>query len=247
MRLPWMCYKRESAYVICYASKLAGCAGMHPFVAREELSGEARRLLGKNPEFVTTGELAAMEMDQLDAQVQANIKEVVEKRYDRASEVQTAFRDLAASETMAECGPGVMEAVRSSMYTRHGNEQEASIRSEASDQVQKRIKTEERFAVSKDPLCTVHGVKVYVGGRHDGMTEDGVLVEIKTRQRRFLGTPQYELVQIHAYMVIYNVSSALLVESLNGDVRRHEIKFDPLLWERATSGLESFYEEVFRG
>ena len=53
-----------------------------------------------------------------------------------------------------------------------------------------RIATSDAFRLGRDPLVTVRGVAVRVGGKHDGLIGDQI-VEIKTRQRRLLGTPTY--------------------------------------------------------
>lgn len=157
-----------------------------------------------------------------------------------AAGAKRAFEAVTAPKAVVrELPPLVVDSIRNAMYTKHGTQQEDVVRQAVAERKAKEIKTSDKFRTSSRPLMTVNGVDVFLGGRHDGMV-DGKIVEIKTRQRRFLGTPLYELVQVHAYMHIYGTREALVVESYNGEEREHEVLFDDKLWSRVKTELAAF-------
>jgi hypothetical protein len=235
-----MAYKRGD-YIILYASKLAACAGMHRYVPRDGLKSEFLRAVGLNDGFVTPGEVGEAQVSAMEPGHREDVEQTAAAAYGSASEVSAALRELQERVALE---PEAVEAVRSRMYTKHGLEQESCVRAAAEEQTRKKIKTCAAFRTCEYPLMTVRGVEVYVGGRHDGMTEDGQLVEIKTRQNRFLGTPLYELVQVHAYMHVYGKRTATIIESYNGEQRAHEVNFDDELWGRALSATTAFVEDI---
>ena len=110
--------------------------------------------------------------------------------------------------------------------------------------MKKKIETHDKFVAGKEPVITTrNNIEVYIGGKHDGMV-DGKIVEIKTRQKRFMGTPMYELVQVHAYMYIFKTRQALIIESYLGQERTHEIEFDDGLWDTIKSNLVDFVDAL---
>jgi len=146
-----------------------------------------------------------------------------------------------------ELPENIIDLVQRDVYTKHGTEKEDSIREKMQQLMKTQIdKNNNKFVTSSEPFIVLDdNVEIYLGGRHDGMTDDGKVVEIKTRQRRFLGTPLYELVQVHAYMFIYNTTSATIIESYNGQERSHEIEFDYELWSRIKANTTKFFEEHY--
>ena len=134
-----------------------------------------------------------------------------------------------------------VEVLASAMFTAHGTRREDAIRETFQSSAGVRVDTCADFFVSKRPLFHVDGVPVFVGGRHDGIdATDGSIVEIKTRQRRFLGTPLYETVQVHAYMFMHDVRNATIVESFQGKEKVHPIEFDERLWAAVCERTEAF-------
>ena len=243
LKLPWMSY-RPGESLICYASKIAQCAGLHPYAGQEELRGEVLKLLGKDDDFVSTEDRAREAISKLDVSTRRLVEGTMVESFSNAREIQDRLVEIEKTLETKEEGALIANALKSSMYTNHGNEKEGIIREKASTTLEKKIATSNKFVVSREPLFAVNGVEVYVGGRHDGMTEDSKIVEIKTRQRRFMGTPKYELVQIHAYMVMHGVREAILVESLNGEEKTHAVEFDEGLWADVKGQLEVFFRDV---
>ena len=83
-----------------------------------------------------------------------------------------------------------------------------------------------------------------IGGKVDGITETGDLVEVKNRQNRiFSFLPLYEKVQIHAYMFLTEVTTCRLVQSYDGQDKVNIYKFDQEFWgtvvEKCTKLVQS--------
>ena len=78
-----------------------------------------------------------------------------------------------------------------------------------------------------------------LGGRTDGKRE-GKVYEHKRRQNRFLGLPTYELVQIHAYMVLTEVRSAVHCEEYKGECRETNVEFDDDFWDGVVNDMDLF-------
>jgi hypothetical protein len=83
----------------------------------------------------------------------------------------------------------------------------------------------------------VAGRRLRFGGRCDGRHADsGDLLEVKNRQSRFRGLPQYEWVQVQVYMLLYDRPRCFFREQLDGRV--HE----DLVVERDTEALRALLE-----
>lgn len=105
-----------------------------------------------------------------------------------------------------------------------------------------------KIAIIKDDrfhkrlFFSANDTKVYVGGRFDGVyQEDGekVVVEIKSRVKKLFGTvPEYEQVQLCAYMFILDARKGLLVERFCDEQNELRCDFDPELWHRIESDLK---------
>lgn len=80
-----------------------------------------------------------------------------------------------------------------------------------------------------------------VGGRVDGITQDGVLIEVKNRQRRlFHSVPLYEKVQVHAYMLLTGLDKCEIIECLGLENEKHSLEFDADFWQNVVIRLEEF-------
>lgn len=95
------------------------------------------------------------------------------------------------------------------------------------------VKYDNKFHVMwmEYPLTT-SGTKWGVGGRVDGVDEEGRVVEIKNRARRFFPTvPDYELVQVQTYMALLDADETVFVQQLNGQQRSTVIQRDLVMWQ----------------
>lgn len=160
----------------------------------------------------------------------------------------TAREALICARRAAETVRVAVEATRTAVFTAHGTRAEDSIRVDTERAAKAPIRRGGTFFVSKDPvavlMCGGTRVKVYVGGRVDGLRDDGMLYEFKTRMRRWLGVPLYERVQMHAYEYMLSLRTGRLVESYAGDRREHEIPFDPEFWADVVARCCAFLEPL---
>jgi hypothetical protein len=214
--------------LVLYASKLAAIAGMNPFVPRQELLDQLR------PDAPPVDEKRDV------ALALAALPEPVRLRVDAAiREGDTDAVVRAADEARDTLPASAASHVVSALFTANGTRSEARIIEGAG----LRSAAGGRFLVSRDPWFSEVDVDVYLGGKHDATSADAsTIVEVKTRQRRFLGAPLYERVQLHAYMVITGVRSATLVESFRDERREHAVPFDEQLWERVRDAAADFVE-----
>lgn len=231
--------------VVLFASKLAACAGMHPYQDQAGMRLEFRQARGDKgdamvDEYVPPEVAAARAFASLPAELREKVDKAVAVRYDDASAVVRAETEMrcvleAAGATEAA------DAVRTALFTQHGSRCEAGVREAVMVEGGKfrNIVTDGRFRVTTVPWLTVGEYDVYVGGKHDGI-EDGRVIEIKTRQRRFLGAPLYERIQTHAYMHVYGLRQASLIESYLGEQREHDLPFDDVMWEDVHAAISAF-------
>ena len=241
-KLSWACISNtfgSRKRMVIYASKLAALAGLNPYVDRAVLRREFHDM-SFNPETQIKEAIQTLKGDSMDTFTRAiaDIQNVTETG-ESVTIVVDAIKKLDTDMTITtEC----KEAIRSSLYTAHGIKGEAGIRDTISLHLGK-IKTDARFMTS-DLICRVGPYDVFLGGKHDGMMEDGTLTEIKNRMNRFLGAPMYEKIQLHAYMRIFGTEKTLLVENYKGSIQEHPINFDFTLWETVISNLVEFIDSL---
>jgi len=229
----------QGDFIMVYASKLAQCANMHKYNSQLDAISEFKTVVYEHKAHVSKEMVAKAEMTELPVAQQEEIANLVSATYESATELTSSL--CAAS--IQSLPPNILAQVKTDMYTKHGTEQESAIRQSVSATLKKKIQILDKFKAAKEPIVTVNGIEVYIGGKHDGMV-DGKIVEIKTRQSRFLGTPVYELVQVHAYMYIFGTRQAMIVESYLGQERVHEIAFDDGFWDTVKSNMNGFVEEL---
>ena len=100
----------------------------------------------------------------------------------------------------------------------------------------------------------VHKDYPMIGGSPDGITLDGMLVEVKcplTRQIVSGHCPAHYLAQLQILMEIFDLDTAHFVQYRPGNVYTHTIlditvvKRDPVFWSKALPVLQDFMAEVF--
>ena len=90
------------------------------------------------------------------------------------------------------------------------------------------------------------------GGRHhvtlvgkvDGRTGEGEVVEVKSRKSRlFASVPDYERVQLHAYMFLTSTSTALHRQQYMGQFDETRVAFDADFWNNVSRAVLRFAED----
>lgn len=88
---------------------------------------------------------------------------------------------------------------------------------------------------------------VILRGKIDGMNDEYV-VETKNRTKRLFNMiPDYEKVQLNAYMFMTGKEKALHIECYNEDQNSVEYDFDKLFWDDCLSKIMSFVNEHIVG
>jgi YqaJ-like viral recombinase domain len=83
---------------------------------------------------------------------------------------------------------------------------------------------------------------VYLGGRVDGISESGDrVIEMKCRQKRlFTRIPEYEQIQMQAYMFLTGIAQCDLVQKYAGATRISTHSFDAEQWQRISTAATAF-------
>jgi hypothetical protein len=127
----------------------------------------------------------------------------------------------------------ILKSVESQMNRGFGTKQEAA----AIATYEKKEKTNvgsrnDKF--HKRIIANVDGCCIVVGGKVDGIKEDGTVIEVKNRMRRFFDPlPKYDLAQLQTYLFILDSSKGELVEQLKGsktNIKSTLIERDLEMW-----------------
>lgn len=80
-------------------------------------------------------------------------------------------------------------------------------------------------------LYNIEDHQVVIRGKIDGMNEE-YIVETKNRTKRLFNMiPEYEKVQLNAYMFLTDKTKSLHIEHFNDNSNEKEYEFDKLFWE----------------
>lgn len=92
-------------------------------------------------------------------------------------------------------------------------------------------------------VMNCEGVEWVLQGRADALTEDKV-IEVKNRKNRFM-QPIYDLIQLQAYLFLYNKENGVLLERLRGENKESEVKFEEGFWiDDVIPAMKGFVEEL---
>jgi hypothetical protein len=86
-----------------------------------------------------------------------------------------------------------------------------------------------------------------IGGKVDGLTDTGELVEVKNRQKRLLDfVPLHERVQMHAYMFLTSKVECTLVQTCGDRSKSTPVLWDQNLWSRVGESLQLFHTKILQ-
>lgn len=87
------------------------------------------------------------------------------------------------------------------------------------------------------------GVEWILQGRADALTQDKV-IEVKNRKNRFM-QPLYDLIQLQAYLYLYDREDGVLLERLSEENQETAVKFEVGFWiDDVIPGMKAFVEEL---
>ena len=102
-----------------------------------------------------------------------------------------------------------------------------------------RVMEDRRFYKRK--LFSTESLNWSIGGRIDGIMEDGTIVEIKNRiYRLFYKLRDYERVQIQSYMYIFRAEQGVLVEAKGGQINSIDVEFNDEAYEEIKDRIRRF-------
>ena len=245
IKTPWLTYSKQRAgvgIITIFASKIAACAGMNKYESVDDIKSEIYAKFNKDSTFKTREDKVNELINDLPNETKTDITSILTTQYTNVDEVQHVLDCVKLKHSNID--QSIVDKVRSTLYTNQGIQAEETIRMNVENNDGVQIITDHRFKICDFPIARVHDtnntVDIFVGGKHDGQLADGTIVELKNRQRCFLGIPLYEKVQIHAYMVIYGSRKSWLVESFRGVEKKHVIEFDDAFWKDVVSNIHDF-------
>ncbi len=218
--------------LVVHASELAASVGMHRYrpVAEVAIQLFARM----NP---STYE-AAMTRNQLQEKAsissimeQFSVTDAVTEAVTAAPEVlQTKLEDIFQNKNVAS-EPTLAAEIQSFVYTERGKNAEEASLDHVETQMKQKIRQRNLKYYKKYIPYDVGDRCLLLGGRVDGITEDGQLVEMKNRQRRLFPTvPVYETIQVHAYMYLTDIKECRLIQTYKDANATTLVEFDEQFW-----------------
>lgn len=206
------------------ASDVAAIIGRNPYKTRDEVFNErintyfGTKLQTKQTEFEDA-------IIKEDPHVQAYVQDVLEK-----SKTQT----LETNKELIKIPDTVKEYVKHEIYKNNGTLCEE--------------KTRNTFHVQTDKTCYTLPIyrNIRLIGYIDGRVEDGVIVEIKNRQKRLFGkVPEYERIQVQVYLKLTGARECKFIEQYKESTKEYTITFDEDVWKNIHQGVLSFAKELY--
>lgn len=228
--------------LLLYASEVSGCIGMNPYKS----SAECALKIWERIDYDTYAacynrtrppvEITPEQFIEENPNVHEDLNKIVETT--DFENVDTLFEESVKKYELTD--EEIIKGLRSYVYTNRGKKGE----SPALDRYQKRISkniVDRNRKFYKARMEYAPGKTLLLGGRVDGLTEDGELVEIKNRQRRiFDKIPDYEMIQIHIYMFLVGLQCCHFVQSYGGEEKSEMIDFDVTFWDTLKHKIFTF-------
>lgn len=221
--------------IVIYASEISACIGRNKYKSPHDallqvwsrVSPETYALYGPKNDIIQKMTTASQEIMNANPETTDEIASLVQK-----------LKEL-------EPCPNAVQCVKSALYTKFGTANEDIVTQKVSSELGMEIRKTDKFV--KKFVFSCNGIKVYIGGRLDGMAGEDCVIEIKNRMNRlFNHVCEYEKLQISAYMHIMGVSRGILAERHNENVVLHEVQFDNTEWSDAVRCLEIFSSDLVR-
>jgi len=133
--------------------------------------------------------------------------------------------------------------VKEIVYTTRGTRDEEKSINTYSQQSKKRVIQRNDKFYRKYFSYNDGGVKkeFLIGGKTDGITEDGTLIEVKNRQRSIMQPiPYYELIQVHVYMILTGLLECTFVQTCGDETVSELIEFDAQVWDDILTKLKDY-------
>lgn len=160
---------------------------------------------------------------------EASVAETVAKVKEVAKKIEAAMPETISKSDRQE----IVKSIESQMNRGFGTKQEApAIKQYETQQKASVGKRNDKF--HKRKITSIDGHTIYIGGKVDGIKEDGTVIEVKNRMRRFFDPlPEYDVIQLQTYLFILKATKGELVEQLKGskvNIKTTEVEVDSDMW-----------------
>lgn len=231
------------------ASEVSACIGRNPYKARSEALLAAFKKL--DPSGYKRSEQTS-ERDRVESilvretafkELLASAEKETKDRTDAVNNEKKLTSALQALDLTDRERKELASHVRSTFNAAMGTQQESSVLADIRTYIGQDAFKDDRL--HKKTMGTIEGIPWILGGRVDGQTKSGDVVEIKNRTRRLFGrVPDYERVQVLCYCHLLDAKKAYLIEKTQEAHGVHSIEYDSEEFEQIKNGLEAFVREL---
>ncbi|MCH9712641.1 MAG: hypothetical protein K0U20_08475 [Proteobacteria bacterium] len=240
-------------------TELAGLIGRHRYQTRSQVVEKIWKRL--QPDAYEAAKSAWTTSETALAPTQERIQEVIQEAGDQVQQLFQQVVEQAEKASSSSQVQSIVQEIEqvSTQELKNQNPGLASASDEHVDQIKKMIVSQTQCAFgtqqeersiqqfSQDNNVRVQegntrfykkwigstsmGTRWGFGGYVDGITEDAI-VEIKNRIRRFFTfIPEYEQIQLQAYMQVLDMNKAIHIQQFNGEQRQETVDRDEELWD----------------
>ena len=140
----------------------------------------------------------------------------------------------------ADANPDMEKSLRKWVYTSRGDRAETPAL-DAYESIKGCAIPERNSRFRLGTFKAADGSHISIGGKVDGFSATGELVEVKNRQRKILQyIPLHERVQMHAYMFLTGTTECTLVQTCGDDTQSTAVPLDEFLWQNVQEHLADF-------
>lgn len=210
--------------IVLFASEIAGLINKNPYEPVEKCWNKVyQRIVKDANKILEDNKIEVAKTDQQiiqDITTKNNIKlstpSFQSRKFatlaDLNKDKQNILKEIEENKDLKKNEKAILKkSVESQLQKDFGTKEETSITNVAERLIGKPIIKTNKFVMKK--MFETDNIAWYVGGRLDGLTEDGEVVEIKNRMRRlFYEVKEYELIQLLTYIFIHDANGGYLVE-----------------------------------
>ena len=246
--------RQERANASAAAAQIEAAAAQKEAAAADQKAAAAQKRALKADARAASAKRAAIEsrrLEHLEKEIAIAETPAVQESIARAvARSNTALDAIKASALPTNCSADVKRALEGTVARAMGVKQEPqNLRDyEASTPAAAALDVKQRGYTLRG-LITAKGMPYCLFGRLDGLRDDGVVVESKCRRNRLFGSvPEYERIQLMAYMALTKAPRAVLVENFHEKQQTYDVAFDDVFWESILKalgkGVDCVYERL---
>lgn len=231
--------------ILYYASELAACVGLNRYKSINDsiVAIWARNCRKSYEQALERRNIEPPKpIEDVLKQKGLSVSDLIKKTFSSSTVLEQNIQKLCI-ENKVKIDYKEMQEIKSHIQTKNGSDNEEVSLDKYAEKLNSKIVDRNAHFYTK-----ILSENQKIGGRIDGLTEDGKLVEIKNRQYRiFSVVPIYEKVQVHAYMFLLGLQECHLVQVYNEDSDTTIVKFDPEFWKSITEKITDFsirYERI---